>query len=140
MKITTKGQYGTRALLEVALFEDDGPVPLKAVAERQQIPLHYLERIVALLVKEGFLKSTRGPAGGIKLARDPQDIKISQVIKVLEGSTAPVECVDHPDVCSRSDLCVMCDIWTDIKDAVDSVLDSVTIQNLIDRHRAKIKV
>jgi len=139
MRISTKGRYGTRALLDIALCQSENPVQLKAISERQQIPLHYLERIIALLVRAGLLKSTRGPSGGITLGKSPEDISISEVIGVLEGSTAPVECVDDPDACPRADSCVMCDIWTEMKEAVDGVLESVTLQDLVERHQEKIQ-
>ena len=137
MKISTRGQYGTRALLDIALNQNEGPVPLKAIAAREQISLYYLERIIASLVKAGFLRSTRGPNGGVSLGKLPQEIRLSELIEALEGSLAPVECVDDPSACSRTDICVTCDIWADVKRAIDGVLESVTLQNLVERHHEK---
>jgi len=138
MRVTTKGRYGIRALLDIVLDQSGKPVPLKVIAERQHIPLNYLERIVALLVGAGFLTSTRGPSGGVRLARVPEAISIGDVVRLLEGSTAPAVCVDDPDSCERSDMCVMCDIWGEVKDAVDGVLESVTVFDLVERHRKKV--
>ena len=138
MKVTTKGRYGIRALLDVALDESQNPIPLKAIAERQHIPLNYLERIAAVLVRAGVLQSTRGPAGGVRLAEAPEDICIGDIVRVLEGSTAPSLCVDDPDSCERSDICVMCDIWGEVKEAVDGILKSLTLQELVERHRNKL--
>ena len=140
MKMSTKGRYGTRALLDVALHQHESPVQLKAIAERQQIPLHYLEHIVAPLIAAGILRSTRGAYGGVSLGRLPQEIRLSEVIQVLEGSIAPVECVDDPNVCSRADVCVARDIWAETKKAMAGVLESTTLQELVERQREKQKL
>ena len=137
MKLSTKGRYGTRALLDVALHQDDSPVQLKVIAQRQQIPLHYLEHIIAPLIAAGLLRSTRGAYGGVSLGRPPQEIVLTEVIQVLEGSITPVECVDDPNVCSRADICVTRDIWTDVKKAMVGVLESVTLQDLVERQKDK---
>jgi Rrf2 family protein len=139
MKISTKGRYGTRALLDVALHQNESPVQLKAIAQRQQISLHYLEHIIAPLIAAGMLRSTRGARGGVSLGRSPQEIKLSEVVQVLEGSIAPAECVDDPNVCSRADLCVTRDIWAEMKGAMASVLESTTLQDLVERQREKQK-
>ena len=137
MKISTKGRYGTRALLDVALHQNESPVQLKVIAQRQQISLHYLEHIIAPLIAAGMLSSTRGAGGGVSLGRSPQEIKLSEVVRVLEGSIAPAECVDDPNVCSRADLCVTRDIWAEMKEAMAGVLESTTLQDLVERQREK---
>ena len=139
MKISTKGRYGTRALLDVALHQNESPVQLKVIAQRQQISLHYLEHIIAPLIAAGMLRSTRGAGGGVSLGRSPQEIKLSEVVRVLEGSIAPAECVDDPNVCSRADLCVTRDIWAEMKEAMAGVLESTTLQDLVERQREKQK-
>jgi len=139
MKLSTKGRYGTRALLDVALHQNESPVKLKAIAQRQQISLHYLEHIIAPLIAAGMLRSTRGARGGVSLGRSPQEIRLSEVVQVLEGSIAPAECVDDPNVCSRADLCVTRDIWAEMKEAMAGVLESTTLQGLIERQREKQK-
>jgi Rrf2 family protein len=140
MKISTKGRYGTRALLDVALHQDDSPVQLKVIAQRQQISLHYLEHIVAPLIAAGLLRSTRGAYGGVSLGKPPQEIVLSEVIQVLEGSITPVECVDDPNVCSRADICVTRDVWAEVKEAMVGVLESVTLQDLVERQKGKQKL
>ena len=140
MKISTKGRYGTRALLDVALHQDDSPVQLKVIAQRQQISLHYLEHIVAPLIAAGLLRSTRGAYGGVSLGKPPQEIVLSEVIQVLEGSITPVECVDDPNVCSRADICATRDVWTEVKKAMAGVLESVTLQDLVERQKDKQKL
>ena len=140
MKLSTKGRYGTRALLDVALHQEDSPVQLKVIAQRQQISLHYLEHIIAPLIAAGLLRSTRGAYGGVSLGKAPQEIVLSEVIQVLEGSITPVECVDDPNVCSRANICVTRDVWTDVKKAMAGVLESVTLQDLVERQKDKQKL
>ena len=137
MKLSTKGRYGTRLLLDLALHRDDERVLLRDIAQRQDISLLYLERLVAPLVVGGIVRTTRGPKGGISLVKPPEQIKLSEVIQLLEGSMAPVECVNDPTVCNRSDICVTRDIWDEIKKMTDSILESVTIQDLVERHKQK---
>ena len=137
MKLSTRGQYGTRALLDLALHRGEKPVPLKDIAQRQNIPLQYLEHLITPLIAGGIVWSTRGARGGVSLARPPEEIKLSEVIGLLEGSIAPVECVNDPKYCSRSDLCVTRDIWGELKKAMDGVLESITLQDLVERHKKK---
>ncbi len=137
MKLSTRGRYGTRALLELALHQADGPVLLKDIAQRQQIPLQYLEHLIPPLVAGGIVRSTRGARGGVSLAKLPDQIKLSEVIQLLEGSIAPADCIDDPGVGSRSGLCATRDIWGELKKAMDGVLESTTLQDLVERQRSK---
>jgi len=137
MKLSTKGRYGTKALLELSIRYGEGPVPLKDIARNQRISLQYLEHIITPLVTAGIVLSIRGPRGGVWLARSPQEIKLSEVIGLLEGSIAPVECVNDPKYCSRSDFCVTRDIWGELKKVMDGVLESTTLQDLVERHKKK---
>ena len=140
MKMSTKGRYGTRALLDVALHQNESPVQLKVIAQRQQISLHYLEHIIAPLIAAGMLRSTRGVHGGVSLGKPPQEIVLSEVIKVLEGSIAPTECVDDPSVCSRANICAVRDIWAETKKAMVGILESTTLQDLVERQGEKQKI
>ena len=137
MKLSTKGRYGTRALLDLALHWGEGPVLLKDIARRQEIPLFYLEHLITPLVAGGIVKSIRGPRGGVSLLKHPREIKLSEVIQLLEGSIAPVECVDNPKAYPRSAFCVTRDIWHEVKKAMDGVLESTTLQDLVERQRQK---
>jgi Rrf2 family protein len=137
MRLSTKGRYGVRALVDIALNGDGGPVLLKDIAKRQDISAQYLEHLVAPLIRAGILRSIRGAKGGIALAKPPEEISLSRVIEVLEGSVAPVECVDNPALCARSAQCVTRDVWSDIKAAIMGVLESQTLKDLMDRQRAK---
>jgi Rrf2 family protein len=137
MKLSTRGRYGTRALLDLALHGGKEPVPLKDIARRQQISLLYLEHIITPLVAVGMIRSTRGAHGGVQLAKPPQEIKLSEVIGVLEGSIAPVDCVNDPETCSRSELCATRDVWIELKKAMDGVLESKTLQDLVQMQKKK---
>lgn len=137
MKLSTKGRYGTRALLDVAIHQGDSPVQLKDVAGRQQISLSYLEHLVAPLVAAGVLRSTRGARGGVSLARPAEEIPLIDVVRALEGSVAPVECVDDPVKCPRADSCVTRDLWVETKRAMEAVLASTTLADLVRRQRDK---
>ncbi len=139
MKISTKARYGVRTLIDVALHQGERQVPLKDIAGRQQITLPYLEQIVPSLVKAGFLRSIRGPSGGVRLAKCSENIRISEVIEAMDGSMAPVDCVDDPGSCERSDQCVTCDVWNRLKEAVDGVLESVTLRSLAERQKDKLR-
>jgi Rrf2 family protein len=137
MRLSTKGRYGVRALVDIALNSDGGPVLLRDIAKRQDISAQYLEHLVAPLIRAGILRSIRGAKGGIALAKPPEEITLSRVIEILEGSVAPVECVDNPSLCSRSDTCVTRDVWVEIKAAVVGVLEPLTLKDLMDRQKAK---
>ncbi|MCX8126365.1 MAG: Rrf2 family transcriptional regulator, partial [Dehalococcoidia bacterium] len=106
MKLSTRVRYGMRAMVDLSAHYGERPQLIRDIARRQGISQHYLEQIIIVLKSAGLVKSIRGAKGGIILARAPSQIKLSEVMKVLEGSTAPVECVDDAAVCSRSPSCV----------------------------------
>jgi Rrf2 family protein len=139
MKLSTRARYGTRALLDLALQSGEGMVLLKDIARRQEISLPYLEHLITPLVSAGIIKSTRGARGGVLLLKPPAEIKLSEVLQVLEGSIAPVDCVDNPKICPRSDLCVTRDIWGEMKEVMDEVLESTTLQDLVERQKRKAR-
>ena len=111
---------------------------MRNVAERQDVSLPYLEQLVPPLVAAGILRSVRGAKGGVLLARHPQEIRLIEVVEALEGSLAPVECLNNPGVCSRSLSCVTRDIWGELESAISGVLSSRTFQDLAERHKAKV--
>ena len=137
MKLSTRGRYGTRALLDLALHQGEEPILLKDIAQRQEISLQYLEHLMTPLIAGGIVRSTRGARGGVSLARPPEGVRLSEVIRLLEGSIAPVDCVNNPGVCSRSELCVARDIWGELKRAMDEILESTTLQDLVERQKRK---
>ena len=127
MRLSTRGRYGTRVLLDLALHGGEGTVPLKGIARRQEISLPYLEHLIAPLIAGGMVKSTRGVRGGVSLLKHPWEIKLSEVIQLLEGPVAPVECITNPEAYPRSDICVTREIWDEVKKAIDGVLESTTL-------------
>jgi Rrf2 family cysteine metabolism transcriptional repressor len=137
MKLSTKGRYGLRALLDLALHQGEGLVLLKDIARRQEFSLSYLEHLIAPLVAAGVVRSTRGARGGVSLLKPPSEIKLSEIVQLLEGSITPVDCVNNPALCHRSTFCVTRDIWVEIKEAMSQVLDSTTLQDLVERQEGK---
>ncbi len=137
MRLSTKGRYGLRAVLDLALHQDEGPVLLKDIARRQEFSLPYLQHLIAPLIAAGLVKTTRGAGGGISLLKSPSEIKLSEVVQPLEGCIAPVDCINNPALCHRSTFCVTRDIWGEMKDAMSQVLDSTTLQDLVERQRRK---
>ena len=137
MKLSTRGRYATRALLDLALHQEQAPTQLKDIAQRQEISLPYLEHLITPLIAAGIILSTRGPRGGVSLGKPPEKIKLSEVIQLLEGSIAPAECVNNPEICTRSELCATRDIWSELKKAMNGVLESTTLQDLVERQRRK---
>lgn len=124
-------------MLDLALNYGKGPILLKDIAKRQEISVTYLENLITPLKAAGLVKSIRGARGGYILAKPPMQIKLSEVIQILEGSLAPVECVDDPRVCYRSALCVTEDIWREVKKAIVNILESTSLQDLVERQREK---
>ncbi len=124
-------------LLDLALRDGKLPVPLKEIARQQRISLLYLEHIIAPLIAAGMLISVRGAHGGVRLTRLPEDIKLSEVVGLLEGSMAPVDCVNDPKVCERSQICATRDLWIEIKKAMDGVLESKTLLDLLEAQKKK---
>ena len=137
MRLSTKGRYGLRALLDLALHQNEGPILLKDIARRQEFSLPYLQHVIAPLIASGLVKTTRGAGGGVSLLKPPSEIRLSEVVQPLEGCVTPVQCVNNPASCHRSISCVTRDIWGEITDAMSQVLDSTTLQDLVERQRRK---
>ncbi|MDD3941060.1 MAG: Rrf2 family transcriptional regulator [Sphaerochaetaceae bacterium] len=133
MKISTKGRYALRLMLDLARHPNQY-VSIKEIASRQQISHKYLEQIIIQLVRSGFVKSIRGPQGGYTLAAEPEKITAGMVLRVMEGSLSPVQCLDDgADSCSRMGECDTIALWRKLKQAIDDVVDHVTLQDLLDR-------
>jgi Rrf2 family protein len=135
MKISTRGRYGVRAILDLALFDAGGPVYLKDIARRQHLSHRYLERIFAELRRAGLLVSVRGSQGGFRLSRPAEAIRMSEVVEVLEGPILSVDCVTDPAACPITDSCVPHDLWARVNRAVHSVLESTTLADLVRQER-----
>ncbi|MGZ4204974.1 MAG: RrF2 family transcriptional regulator [Actinomycetota bacterium] len=137
MKFNLATEYGLRALIELAARYGDGPVPARAIAEAQGIPLRFLEHQLAALHKAGIVDSLRGASGGATLARDPNEIRIADVISALEGPLAPMYCLEpHDERCAQSHQCGLQELWMRVEDAVRAVFEQTTIADIATRHRA----
>ncbi|MFP4015884.1 MAG: RrF2 family transcriptional regulator [Halanaerobiales bacterium] len=133
MKISTKGRYGLRAMVDLAVHEHSGAIPLREISERQGISEQYLEQLFASLRKSGIVKSVRGAHGGYLLNHKPEDITVKDILATLEGPLAPVDCVlskDAREECESRDGCVTFDLWVKVKTNIDELLDSVTLAEL----------
>ncbi len=140
MKISTRARYGTRAMLDLAQHYGEGPVLVKDIARRQQISRQYLEQLLISLKVAGMVWSNRGTRGGFILAKAPSQIKLIDIVQCMEGSIAPVGCVDDTETYSRAAFCAARDVWVEVKEAVSSILESITLQDLVERQRKKEEV
>jgi Rrf2 family protein len=137
MKLSTRGRYGARALVELAKHEGQGPLALKEMAERQQIPLKYLEQIAMVLKSAKLIKSVRGPSGGYTLARPPGKIHLLEIVETLEGSLSFVNCVKDPSTCHRVESCAFNDLWKQISVETSKILRSVTLADMVRKDSKK---
>lgn len=136
MKLSTKGRYATRAMLDLALHFGEGPILVKDISNRQEVSDRYLEQILTPLKAGGLVRVVRGARGGFALAKPPSQIKLLEIIQLVEGSTAPVDCVDDLHICARSGNCVTREVWIELKQAIDNVLESMTLEDLVDRQNS----
>lgn len=139
MKLSTRTRYGTRALLDIALHWGGEPVLMKDIARRQRISLPYLQHLISPLVEGGIIKSIRGVGGGVWLAKPPDKIKLNEVVNLLEGSIAPVDCINKPEVCNRAESCATRDIWCELNVAMETILEYTSLQSLVEQHKHKAK-
>jgi Rrf2 family protein len=133
MKLSTRSRYGLRAILELAIEYGGKPTQISTIAQREDISNKYLEQLMSTLKSYGLVRSVRGPKGGYFLAKAPVDIKLSEVFAALEGPMVTVECVDHPEFCVRCTACVTREVWADLQAAMLGVLESRTLQDLVER-------
>lgn len=134
MKISTKGRYALRLMLDLAINNTGEYITIKSIAARQEISEKYLEQIISLLNRAGYVKSVRGAQGGYKLAKDPAEYTVGMILRLTEGSLVPVDCLeDGNDECSRCDSCVTKEVWQELYVAISSVVDRITLQSLVDK-------
>ena len=139
MKISTKGRYALRLMLDLAMNSAGQPVSLKDVAKRQEISDKYLEQIISVLKRAGYVRSVRGAQGGYLLRKAPEEYTVGTILRLTEGSLAPVPCIeeDNEVECDKREECVTGILWKKINDAVNSVVDHTTLQDLVDWQREK---
>lgn len=135
MKISTKGRYALRMMCDIAMNQNENPIPLKEIAERQHISVKYLEQIVIILSRAGFLKSIRGAQGGYKLVNSPDYYTVGMILRLTEGSLAPVSCLDDEvNQCSHAGECQTLFVWEKIYKSICDVVDNITIQDIINNN------
>lgn len=136
MKISTKGRYGIRLMLYLALNYENGRISLKEISKKQDISEKYLEQIINPLTKADLVTSYRGAQGGYSLSLNPSEITVGAILRILEGSLSPVSCIDNHN-CDRENICVSLSLWTKIKEAIDNVVDNITLQDLVNEYKEK---
>ena len=134
MKISTKGRYALRMLLDLAMHENNGFVALKDIAERQDISKKYLEQIVPLLNKSNLLKTNRGYQGGYMLSKSPDKYTVGEILRITEGDLCPVNCLrDDPNECPRAEECMTLFVWDGLYKAITDYLDGITLADIIEK-------
>lgn len=135
MKISTKGRYALRMMIDLAQNQGDGYVSLKDIANRQEISKKYLEQIVAILNKPDVLRTNRGYQGGYRLAKNANEYTVGDILRLTEGGLAPVSCLDNsPILCDRAENCITLPIWKGLYNVISEYLDSITLQDIIDKN------
>ena len=139
MRISTKGRYALRLMLDLALYGNGTCISLRDISARQNVSVKYLEQIVVILARAGFVKSVRGPQGGYRLARPPKDYTAGGILRLIEGSLAPVPCLeDDTNSCPRSAECATVVLWSRLNQAISGVVDGMTLEDLAVIQRSKV--
>lgn len=135
MIVSTRGRYALRVLVDMAEHSEDSRIPLKEIAERQGISQKYIEAIMTLLSKNGFVDGVHGKGGGYRLNRQPSEYKVGDILRVTEGTLAPVQCLaEGAEKCPRETDCRTLPMWTKLDQLIEGYLDSITIADLMNRH------
>jgi len=135
MRLSTKGEYASRAMLELSLNYKERPLHIREISAAQDIPARFLEQILLLLKRAGYLRSKKGPNGGYYLAKPPSEINVAEVIRVMDGPLAPIDCVSVTahEACPREDFCGLKWLWKDVRDAIAEILEKTTFRDLAER-------
>lgn len=137
MKISTKGRYALRLMLDLAMNNTGEFITIKSIAKRQEISEKYLEQIISLLNRAGYVRSVRGAQGGYKLAKEPSEYTVGMILRLTEGSLSPVACVDDDaNECNRSNICVTVGVWKELYAAILGVVDHITLQDLVEKQKS----
>lgn len=133
MKISMKSEYGVRALMDLAQHYGRGPLSTQVIATRHSIPQPFLDQVIASLRRAGLVRSIRGPLGGYALIREPGEIRLSEAVRALEGSLAPISCLDGPAACPMGTHCTLMPVWQQVQEATTRILEGITIGELADK-------
>ena len=137
MKLSTRGRYGIHAMYDLAVHYGDGPQSIKCIAERQGIPEAYLEQLIALLRKEKLVISNRGAQGGYRLAAEPAQMTVGQVLRALEGGLNLVDCLLEEDSCGKTCACPSRVVWMKIRDGLNNIVDGISLQDMINEYACR---
>ena len=132
MKLSTRGRYGIHAMFDLAQHGGEGPQPIKAIADRQDVPEAYLEQLIAVLRKAGLVSSVRGAQGGYLLAHPVAEITVGQVLRALEGDLAPADCLLEEDACHRACKCPSRVVWRKLYDGINQIVDGITLADMLE--------
>lgn len=142
MRLSTKGRYGLRALVDLAAYSEERPVSISEIAKRQDISIRYLEQLLAKLKKAGIVKSIRGAQGGYLMAKNAEEVSVGDVLRILEGDLVLVECTELTETqksCIGSRYCVTKSVWKKINDSIEQTVDSIMLKELVDESKAIYK-
>ena len=137
MKLSTRGRYGIHAMYDLAVNYGDGPQSIKCIAERQNVPEAYLEQLIAMLRRAKLVISNRGAQGGYRLAREPGEITVGDVLRALEGGLNLVDCLEEDDACGKSCACPSRIVWMKVRDGLNQVVDGITLQDMINEQKCQ---
>lgn len=139
MKLSTKGRYGVKAMADLAIHFGKAPVSIKSISGRQNISEYYLEQLFSVLRKADLIKSIRGSGGGYILGREPKEITVYEVLEILEGPIEISTCLDN-ELCTNVESCATRAVWRKIKDSIDSVTKSITLQDIVDDYNNLVTI
>jgi len=135
MKLSTRGRYGLKAIYLLSQYYGEGPIPLKTIADKENLSESYLEQLFGTLRRNDLLESVRGAQGGYMLSREPSQITVGEILRTLEGDLAPADCIGADEVeCSQEETCATKNVWLRIKNSIDEVVDSITLQDMLDNN------
>ncbi len=141
MKISTRGRYALRLMLDLAMNSGEGFVTIKSIAARQEISDKYLEQIISVLNRSGFVRSNRGAQGGYKLARPAEEYTVGMILRLIEGNLVPVACMEsEPNECPRCQKCATLDVWKQVDEAINGVVDHITLADLSESQKNKMLI
>ena len=135
VKLSTRGRYGIHAMYDLAAHAGDGPVPIKAISERQAVPEAYLEQLMAVLKRAGLVKSTRGAQGGYALSRPADEISVGEILRALEGGLNLVDCLTEADTCGKACACPSRIVYRKLRDGLNRLADGITLQDMIEDYQ-----
>ncbi len=140
MRISTRGRYALRMMLDLAADEQKNVISIKDIAERQGISDKYLEQIISILNKAGYVRSVRGPQGGYSLKKKPEEYTVGMILRLTEGSLSPVQCVDDEEnECDRESVCATVEVWKRLNKAINDVVDNMTLADLLEIQKQKVE-